>query len=146
MPLRICLSADLYPREYLPDLTTSARRDAIDSVDLAALDFLVGAIADVGDGCLRTAWSLLLRILRVVDKLASCAIGFGLRWALTPDWGQTNRAKGMVRWRALRDVRIPNCQYVFIPGVPLSVRPLSLLLTPPRPLSSGLTDRCTDYS
>ena len=30
----------------MPDLTTSARRDAMDSVDLAALDFLVGAIAD----------------------------------------------------------------------------------------------------
>lgn len=45
LPLRICLRADLYPREYLPDLTTSARRDAIDSVDLVALDFLEGAMA-----------------------------------------------------------------------------------------------------
>ena len=51
--LRICLRADLYPRAYLPDFTTSARRAAMDSVDLEALDFLVGAIAvrvGVGDG------------------------------------------------------------------------------------------------
>ena len=32
----------------MPDLTTSARRAAIDSVDFAALDFFVGAIAIVG--------------------------------------------------------------------------------------------------
>ena len=31
--------------EYLPDLTTRARREAMDSEDFAALDFLVGAIA-----------------------------------------------------------------------------------------------------
>jgi hypothetical protein len=36
------------PRLYLPDLTTRARRAAIDSVDFAALDFFVGAIAIVG--------------------------------------------------------------------------------------------------
>ncbi len=46
LPERICLRADLYPREYLPDLTTRARREAMDSEDFAALDFLVGAIAD----------------------------------------------------------------------------------------------------
>lgn len=45
LPLRICLRADLYPRVYLPDFTTRASLAAIDSVDLAALDFLVGAIA-----------------------------------------------------------------------------------------------------
>lgn len=50
LPLRICLRADLYPRVYLPDLTTRARRDAMDSEDFAALDFLVGAIAGVGVG------------------------------------------------------------------------------------------------
>ena len=32
----------------MPDLTTRARRAAIDSVDFAALDFFVGAIAVVG--------------------------------------------------------------------------------------------------
>jgi hypothetical protein len=40
----------------LPDLTTRARRAAIDSIDFVALDFFVGAIAIVGfvDGeCLR---------------------------------------------------------------------------------------------
>jgi hypothetical protein len=42
--LRICFNALLYPSVYLPDLTTSARRAAIDSVDLADFDFLVGAI------------------------------------------------------------------------------------------------------
>ena len=36
----------------MPDLTTRARREAMDSEDFAALDFLVGAIADVVDeGC-----------------------------------------------------------------------------------------------
>jgi hypothetical protein len=35
----------LYPSVYFPDFTTSARRAAIDSVDLAAFDFFVGAIA-----------------------------------------------------------------------------------------------------
>jgi hypothetical protein len=46
---------------YLPDLTTSASRAAIDSVDLAALDFLVGAIASVGRWCrLRIGDGLLL--------------------------------------------------------------------------------------
>ena len=51
LPERICLRADLYPREYLPDLTTRARREAMDSEDFAALDFFVGAIADsVGIG------------------------------------------------------------------------------------------------
>jgi hypothetical protein len=44
LPERICLSADLYPSVYFPDLTTSAKRAAIDSIDLVALDFLVGAI------------------------------------------------------------------------------------------------------
>jgi len=44
LPERICLSADLYPSVYFPDLTTSAKRAAIDSTDLVALDFLVGAI------------------------------------------------------------------------------------------------------
>ena len=34
----------MYPREYFPDLTTRARREEMDSEDLAALDFLVGAI------------------------------------------------------------------------------------------------------
>ena len=34
----------------MPDLTTRARREAMDSEDFAALDFLVGAIADVGVG------------------------------------------------------------------------------------------------
>ena len=48
LPLRICFKADLYPKEYLPDLTTRARREAIDSVDFAALDFLVGAITNEG--------------------------------------------------------------------------------------------------
>jgi hypothetical protein len=43
-PDRICFKADLYPNVYFPDLTTSANRAAIDSVDFAALDFLVGAI------------------------------------------------------------------------------------------------------
>jgi hypothetical protein len=41
LPLRICFSADLYPSVYFPDLTTSARRAAMDSVDLAAFDFFV---------------------------------------------------------------------------------------------------------
>ena len=53
LPLRICFSADLCPRVYLPDLTTSASLAAMDSVDLVALDFFVGAIAadvDVGMG------------------------------------------------------------------------------------------------
>ena len=48
LPLRICLSADLYPREYFPDFTTRASLAEIDSVDLAALDFFVGAIMVVG--------------------------------------------------------------------------------------------------
>lgn len=48
LPLRICLSADLYPSVYLPDLTTSARRAAMDSVDFAAFDFFVGAMESVG--------------------------------------------------------------------------------------------------
>jgi hypothetical protein len=48
LPLRICLRADLKPKLYLPDLTTRARRAAIDSVDFAALDFFVGAIVIVG--------------------------------------------------------------------------------------------------
>ena len=46
LPLRICFNADLYPKVYFPDFTTRARREAMDSVDFAALDFLVGAIAD----------------------------------------------------------------------------------------------------
>ena len=45
LPLRICFRADLYPREYFPDLTTSASLAEIDSADLAALDFFVGAMA-----------------------------------------------------------------------------------------------------
>jgi len=51
LPLRICFNADLYPRVYFPDLTTSARRAAMDSVDFAAFDFLVVdmAVADQGD-------------------------------------------------------------------------------------------------
>jgi len=53
LPLRICLRADLYPRVYFPDLTTSASLAAMDSVDLAALDFLVGAIAVVEGAVLR---------------------------------------------------------------------------------------------
>ena len=32
----------------MPDLTTRAKREAMDSEDFAALDFLVGAIADEG--------------------------------------------------------------------------------------------------
>jgi hypothetical protein len=44
------LRADLYPRVYFPDLTTSARRDEMDSLDLVALDFLVGAIDRFLDG------------------------------------------------------------------------------------------------
>ena len=47
LPLRICFRADLYPRVYFPDLTTRASLAEIDSVDLAALDFLVGAMAVV---------------------------------------------------------------------------------------------------
>ena len=35
----------MYPRKYFPDLTTRARREEIDSEDLAAFDFLVGAMA-----------------------------------------------------------------------------------------------------
>ena len=34
----------MYPREYFPDLTTRARREEMDSEDLAAFDFLVGAM------------------------------------------------------------------------------------------------------
>jgi hypothetical protein len=45
LPFRICFRADLYPRKYFPDLTTRARREEIDSEDLVAFDFLVGAIA-----------------------------------------------------------------------------------------------------
>ena len=45
LPFRICFRADLYPREYFPDLTTRARREDMDSEDLAAFDFLVGAMA-----------------------------------------------------------------------------------------------------
>lgn len=59
LPLRICFKADLYPRVYLPDLTTSARRAAMDSVDFAAFDFLVGAIVIVGvlgNGNLIAGW------------------------------------------------------------------------------------------
>ena len=41
LQLRICFKADLYPRVYLPDLTTSVRRAPMDSVDYAAFDFLV---------------------------------------------------------------------------------------------------------
>ena len=37
----------MYPRVYFPDLTTRASLAEIDSVDLAALDFLVGAMAVV---------------------------------------------------------------------------------------------------
>jgi len=48
LPLRICLSADLYPRVYFPDLTTSPSLAEIDSVDLVALDFFVGAMVAVG--------------------------------------------------------------------------------------------------
>src|SRR5271170_2385796 len=55
LPLRICLSADLYPSVYLPDLTTSARRAAMDSVDLVAFDFFVGAMESVGG---RQRWSV----------------------------------------------------------------------------------------
>ena len=47
LPLRICFRADLYPRVYFPDLTTSASLAVIDSDDLAALDFFVGAMTVV---------------------------------------------------------------------------------------------------
>jgi hypothetical protein len=40
----------LYPRVYFPDLTTRASLAEMDSVDLVAFDFLVGAIAAVGVG------------------------------------------------------------------------------------------------
>lgn len=46
-PLRICLRADLYPRVYFPDFTTSASLAEMDSEDFAAFDFFVGAITIV---------------------------------------------------------------------------------------------------
>lgn len=56
LPFLICFKALLYPSVYFPDLTTSARRAAMDSVDFACLDFL-GAIgrwwlSTVKKGCL----------------------------------------------------------------------------------------------
>jgi hypothetical protein len=51
LPFRICFRADLYPRVYFPDLTTRASLAEIDSVDLVALDFFVGAMVVVA-GCL----------------------------------------------------------------------------------------------
>ena len=60
LPFRICFRADLYPRKYFPDLTTRARREEMDSDDLVAFDFLVGAM--VVDFC---GTSYELRCLRV---------------------------------------------------------------------------------
>jgi hypothetical protein len=48
--IRICLRADLYPRVYMPDLTTSARRAVIDSVDFAALDLFMDIGVKLGGG------------------------------------------------------------------------------------------------
>lgn len=42
-PFLICFKADLYPKEYFPDLTTRAKREAMDSVVFANF-FLLGAI------------------------------------------------------------------------------------------------------
>ena len=65
MPFRICFRADLYPREYFPDLTTRARREEMDSEDLVAFDFLVGAmtveffcfLAKLGERALEVVWA-----------------------------------------------------------------------------------------
>ena len=61
LPFRICFRADLYPRVYFPDLTTRASLAAIDSLDLAAFDFFVGAIAVVV-----VSWSVVVHEIKSV--------------------------------------------------------------------------------
>ena len=70
LPFRICLRADLYPREYFPDLTTRARREEMDSDDLVAFDFLVGAM--VASLSARRDVLKLAGVVLVLDDRAVC--------------------------------------------------------------------------
>ena len=101
----------------MPDLTTRARREAMDSEDFAALDFLVGAIAEresvSGVGVLmlqkcaprasvyeKSSWAV--AAIRFRLRLV-ISVTLGVRQALTRFQGRgTNRAKGIARlWCAL---------------------------------------------
>ena len=61
----------MYPREYFPDLTTRVRREEIDSEDLAALDFFVGAMV---------VFSLVSRGSRCLEVVGS--VGEGDNWSV----------------------------------------------------------------
>jgi hypothetical protein len=57
-------------------LTTSARRAAMDSVDFAALDFLVGAIANVGCRCRRGLAVIYFKQCEGAYVISSCTVKF----------------------------------------------------------------------